>query len=444
MDIKEKAKLFAIKAHKGKMRKSEPDKPMIIHPLSVGILLEEYGFDDNVVAAGYLHDVVEDTKYTLTDIQKEFGSDLANLVCGASEPDKAWSWEKRKQHTIDETKKLPLRNKAVICADKIHNLEDMYNTFQKNGKRDFSAFNRGEEKQRWYYESIYQSLIYNENADLPIFQRLHTSILKVFRDLEDQLLIDIFAEEREYYQRLKQLHAMKRELQSLKKVITLPKPFVIEFTGVPRTGKTTIINNLYDFLIKGTFKVELLEEYTSSAEYKNTLKKQWGIIDSAEIHLNIMNEIEKRLAASLTNSNDFILIDRGINDRQIWNQRAKEKKSLPEDRYNWARDKYSKLSKEQVDYLVMLYADPKESLKRDYLSRLALEPRSFINEKNLTEYAQSLLRLRQFLNENVQNSCFIDTTSKTIKETSLEVTSQILPAVRKRYIDSFNEKYYQE
>ena len=62
--------MFAIKAHMGQVRKSEPDKPMIIHPLSVGMLLEEYGYDDNVIAAGYLHDVVEDTKYTIEEIEK--------------------------------------------------------------------------------------------------------------------------------------------------------------------------------------------------------------------------------------------------------------------------------------------------------------------------------------------------------------------------------------
>ena len=46
MDLKEKAKRFAINAHKGEVRKSEPDKPMIMHPIGVGMLLEEYGYDD--------------------------------------------------------------------------------------------------------------------------------------------------------------------------------------------------------------------------------------------------------------------------------------------------------------------------------------------------------------------------------------------------------------
>ena len=142
MNIKEKAKKFAIKAHMGQVRKSEPDKPMIMHPISVGMMLEEYGYDDQVVAAGYLHDVVEDTKYTIEDIEKEFGQEIANLVMGASEPDKLLSWEERKKHTIEETKTQPLRNKLIVCADKINNLEDMMIIFERNGKKDFSAFKR--------------------------------------------------------------------------------------------------------------------------------------------------------------------------------------------------------------------------------------------------------------------------------------------------------------
>ena len=73
MDIKEKAKMFAINAHMGQVRKSEPDKPMIIHPISVGELLESFGYDDHVIAAGYLHDVVEDTNTPITQIEYLFG-----------------------------------------------------------------------------------------------------------------------------------------------------------------------------------------------------------------------------------------------------------------------------------------------------------------------------------------------------------------------------------
>lgn len=210
MNVKEKAKLFAINAHMGQVRKSDPDKPMIIHPISVGQLLESLGYDDNVVSAGYLHDVVEDTKYTIIDIEKEFGYDIASLVIDASEPDKKLSWEERKKHTIEKTKNLPLRNKLVICADKINNLEDLFLKFEKSGIRDFSAFKKGENEQKWYYTSIYESLITNEDKNLPIFIKLKDILDKVFYQKENLFLKDtIFSDDVNYYIKLKQLHAQK-------------------------------------------------------------------------------------------------------------------------------------------------------------------------------------------------------------------------------------------
>ena len=172
MDIKEKAKLFAIKAHKGQKRKSDKEKPMIIHPINVANILEEYNFDDFVIAAGYLHDVVEDTSYELKDIELNFNKDIKSLVEGASEPDKSLSWEERKQHTIDTTKNLDIRHKAIICADKISNLEDLRILFETTDNFDFSAFKRGFESQKWYYTEIYKSLIFNEDENLEMFKRL--------------------------------------------------------------------------------------------------------------------------------------------------------------------------------------------------------------------------------------------------------------------------------
>ena len=384
MDIREKALSFAIQAHMGQVRKSEPDKPMIMHPLGVGQLLESFGYDDNVVAAGYLHDVVEDTKYTIEDIEKEFGKDIANLVMGASEPDKSLSWEDRKRHTIEETKKLPLRNKLVICADKINNLEDLFLKFEKSDNRDFSAFKRGEESQKWYYTSIYESLILGEDKNLPIFQRLKDILDKVFYKKEDLFLRDtIFVDNQGYYAKLRKLHAQKIELQRLKSLVTLSKPFVIEFSGTPRTGKTTTINNLYDFFKKGGFDVSLIEEFTTSKYYKENLKSKFNKMGLADGNIAIIDEVYNQLQKALTSGKDIILIDRSINDRQIWNYRRFICGDMPEEQYLLAREKYSKLSKQLIDFLVITYADSLISLRRDYISSLALEPRSFLNKENI-------------------------------------------------------------
>ena len=122
----------------------------------------------------------------------------------ASEKDKSLPWEERKTRTIEETKKLPFRNKLVICADKINNLEDLMNKFEKDGKRDFSVFKRGEESQKWYYTSVYESLIYGEDENLPIFKRLKNVLDIVFYEKEDSYLKNIiFDDNREYHEKLK-------------------------------------------------------------------------------------------------------------------------------------------------------------------------------------------------------------------------------------------------
>ena len=442
MDLKEKAKLFAINAHMGQIRKSEPDKPMIIHPISVGMLLEEYGYDEPVVAAGYLHDVVEDTKYTIEDIKREFGNEVANLVMSASEPDKSLSWEERKAYTIEETKKLPLRNKLVICADKINNLEDLMLKFQKSGKRDFSAFKRGEEQQKWYYTNVYESLIYGEDENLPIFKRLKNVLDIVFAEKEDLYLRDtIFDDNRNYYEELKKLHAQKVELQKLKALSVLSKPFVIEFSGTPRTGKTTTINNLYDFFKKGGFNTAVIEEFTTSRYYKEVFKQKYKDVSSTESNMAIIEEVTRQLEEALNSDKEIILIDRSINDRQIWNYRRYIRGDMPEESYQEAREKYSAISSKLIDFLVITYAEPLTSLKRDYNSSLALEKRNFLNIDNLNEYNRSLKDLQELFETSVDDSILLDTSSMGMDKVSIEIASQIMPAMRKRYIKNFKQKY---
>ena len=176
MDIATKAKNFATLAHKDQKRKSEPDLPMIIHPIAVAEILASYGYDENIVAAGYLHDVVEDTKYTIEDIQEFFGPNIASLVKSATEPDKKLPWKVRKLHTINEIKKQPLGNKLVVAADKIHNIETLTISLRKKGMKVFDVFRAGYEDHLWYMQNVYNSVIFNQNPNIAIFKRFKKAI----------------------------------------------------------------------------------------------------------------------------------------------------------------------------------------------------------------------------------------------------------------------------
>ena len=78
----EKAYNVAREAHKDQLRKS--GEPYIIHPLCVSIILADLELDKETIAAGLLHDVVEDTIFTKDEIDEEFGSDVALLVDGVT------------------------------------------------------------------------------------------------------------------------------------------------------------------------------------------------------------------------------------------------------------------------------------------------------------------------------------------------------------------------
>ena len=79
----EKAYQFARKAHEGQMRKS--GEPYIIHPISVASTLADLMLDATTIAAGFLHDCVEDNEsVTLENIESEFGAEVALLVDGVT------------------------------------------------------------------------------------------------------------------------------------------------------------------------------------------------------------------------------------------------------------------------------------------------------------------------------------------------------------------------
>ncbi len=78
----EKAYKLAGEAHEGQVRKS--GEPYIVHPLYVANILADLEMDKETIAAGLLHDVAEDTDWTIEDIAKEFGEDVAHLVDGVT------------------------------------------------------------------------------------------------------------------------------------------------------------------------------------------------------------------------------------------------------------------------------------------------------------------------------------------------------------------------
>lgn len=123
-----KAYEFANVAHKNQKRDS--GEPYIIHPVNVCINLARFHADGNTLVAGMLHDVVEDTKYDINYIEKEFGSEVASLVLGVtninnlhfSSLDEARDANIRK---IITSLKTDVRIIIIKLCDRLHNMRTL-------------------------------------------------------------------------------------------------------------------------------------------------------------------------------------------------------------------------------------------------------------------------------------------------------------------------------
>ena len=125
----EKAYKVAHEAHKDQKRKS--GEPYIIHPLCVAIILADLEMDKETIAAGILHDVVEDTVMTLDELSKEFGPEVALLVDGVTKLTQL-SWSKDKvEMQAENLRKMflamakDIRVILIKLADRLHNMRTL-------------------------------------------------------------------------------------------------------------------------------------------------------------------------------------------------------------------------------------------------------------------------------------------------------------------------------
>ena len=163
-----RAKQFAERAHAGQVRKLN-DEPFMNHPTNVASTLKGAGFDETVVAAGYLHDVVEDTAVTITEISEQFGEKVTSLVEANTENMKL-PWRERKEQTIMNARKGSMEVKALIAADKKDNLSNILKYEKQMGERVWSAFSKGKHDQYWYYSSVLEAIFQNvASKEIPPF-----------------------------------------------------------------------------------------------------------------------------------------------------------------------------------------------------------------------------------------------------------------------------------
>ena len=186
----EKAYKLAVKAHGEQRRKS--GEPYIIHPLWVAIILADLEMDKETIAAGMLHDVVEDTKFTEEDIRREFGDEVALLVDGVTKLGRLSYSSDKLEVQAENLRKMflamakDIRVIIIKLADRLHNMRTLQ--FMTPAKQKEKA---------------------KETMDIyaPIAQRL--GISKIKTELDDLALK--YSQPEVFYDLVNQINARKTE-----------------------------------------------------------------------------------------------------------------------------------------------------------------------------------------------------------------------------------------
>src|SRR5262249_8051600 len=128
---------FSVTHHAGQTRAS--GEPYLIHPLEVAIVLADMKLDSTAIAAGLLHDAIEDTDVTHEDVRKDFGDQVVHIVESATKIDKI-DFARREERQAENVRKMVLamvddiRVVLIKLADRLHNMRTLKHLPEERGQ----------------------------------------------------------------------------------------------------------------------------------------------------------------------------------------------------------------------------------------------------------------------------------------------------------------------
>jgi (p)ppGpp synthase/HD superfamily hydrolase len=173
--IVERAASFAAEKHKSQRRK-EGGLLYISHLVGVALILQKYNFDEKIIAAGLLHDTLEDTDTTEVEILENFGQEILDLILQVTNDD-TLNWKEKKQKYVNTVRVASEGAQSIALADKIHNTKSLLINLSDLGpEKVWAFFNATPADKLWFEEACLQMFQETFSGPKEMIQEYQTQI----------------------------------------------------------------------------------------------------------------------------------------------------------------------------------------------------------------------------------------------------------------------------
>jgi len=189
MNLVEEAIVFATKAHEGQKRKMG-NIPYILHPMEVASIIASVTDDQELIAAGILHDTMEDCGVEAKELRERFGPRVAALVQSDSEDRTSTrspedTWFDRKSESLLMLQYTASRDvKFLWLGDKLSNMRSFSRGFRERGHEIWMGMHQHDPRMHaWYYRTILANLTEFEGTDA--YEEFSFLVNRVFEGVEE-------------------------------------------------------------------------------------------------------------------------------------------------------------------------------------------------------------------------------------------------------------------
>lgn len=238
-----------------------------------------------------------------------------------------------------------------------------------------------------------------------------------------------FRENKQLLIKLEELHNKKYTIKKLIDSESSVEPFITEFSGLPRTGKSSSLARVYDFFKQANIKIEKTAEPAQILKDSMT-KEEISRMTNLEFNNKTFEISKEELNRKISQKPTIIMQDRGVIDNYFWYQMMYEENKISTEFYEQI---LLRLSQDlmTVDQLFIMFADSEIIIFRDYINQIYLEARKKTTIERVTQLRAGFEHLLPLIEGKMpeQNLVRLDTSNMGEVETSIFIADKVMDGV---------------